>query len=306
MAGVRSRLSALAARLLDRIVDSAAARRNGSDPWAAHRTSRIEAKALKRFLTCLSGREVPVLLDLGPVVGANVAFFGEQLGCRIFVEDLCNDVDRFARNDAWEQLLEFLSTRFDRPGESIDGILCWDLFDHLDKRAAATLARELARLLKPGGVLLAFFGTTREPRYGCGKFVVRDDTTLLYTSPPRAAGPSPRHVLPSREIDRLFDGLQVSQSFLLRAHMRETLFRKASPADDAVAASAPIRREQPAVRRPAPAAASLKLAVGRVGAGVRRTPSTPSPGVNGVARPTHKSPLLPLKAKAKAESASNS
>ena len=32
-------------------------------------------KALHKFLTCLTSRESPVLLDLGPVVGSNVSFW---------------------------------------------------------------------------------------------------------------------------------------------------------------------------------------------------------------------------------------
>jgi len=33
-------------------------------------------KALRKFLTSLTSRESPVLLELGPVVGSNVSFFG--------------------------------------------------------------------------------------------------------------------------------------------------------------------------------------------------------------------------------------
>lgn len=288
-----------------------AAQRNGSGRRAAHTAPRIEAKALKRFLTCLSGREAPVLLDLGPVAGPNVAFFGERLGCRIFVEDLYEDLDRLARTGTWDQLPDFLSARFDRPSESIDGILCWDLFDHLDKPGADTLAHELGRILKPGGALLAFFATTHDASSGYGRFIVLDDTTLQYTPLASTAGQSRqpdapavfrrRHVRPNREIDRLFHGLHVSQSFLLRAHMRAMLFRKALPADRAMAAPIPARRVQSTVIRPTPAAASLKLAVGRVSAGVRRSLATPSPVVNGVEKPAHESPPHPLKAKARAE-----
>src|SRR5204863_5156277 len=45
-------------------------------------------KALRKFLGSLTSREAPVLLDLGPVVGSNVVFFGERLGCKILIEDL--------------------------------------------------------------------------------------------------------------------------------------------------------------------------------------------------------------------------
>jgi len=48
----------------------------------------FSTKALRKFLASLTARESPALLDLGPVVGSNVSFFGEQLGCKIFVEDI--------------------------------------------------------------------------------------------------------------------------------------------------------------------------------------------------------------------------
>src|SRR5215216_5507434 len=69
-------------------------------------------KVLRKFLTCLTSRDSPVLLDLGPVVGSNVSFFGEQLGCKIFVEDIYADVDRHVRDDKLDQLPAFLKTRF--------------------------------------------------------------------------------------------------------------------------------------------------------------------------------------------------
>ena len=50
-------------------------------------------KALARFVSSLSGRSQSVLLDLGPVVGPNLSFFGEELGCKIIVEDLYKDVE---------------------------------------------------------------------------------------------------------------------------------------------------------------------------------------------------------------------
>src|SRR5476651_2326044 len=89
-------------------------------------------KALHKFLSCLTTRESPSLLDLGPVVGSNVSFFGEQLGCKIFVEDIYADLDRHVRSNTVEALPEFLSKRFPQESGSVDGVLCWDLIDYLD------------------------------------------------------------------------------------------------------------------------------------------------------------------------------
>src|SRR6476646_10380925 len=84
-------------------------------------------KALNKFLQTLTARELPVLLDLGPGVGSNGSFFGEQLGCKIFVEDIFADLDRHVREGKLDQLPEFLKKRFPQADGEVDGILCWDL-----------------------------------------------------------------------------------------------------------------------------------------------------------------------------------
>jgi hypothetical protein len=181
-------------------------------------------KALKKFLTTLTSREMPVLLDLGPVVGSNVSFFGEQLGCKIFVEDLFADLDRHIREGKLENLPGFLQKRFPQKAGGVDGILCWDLIDYLDRPAAQALATELMRVLRPDGALLGFFGTAqpRDTRYT--KFIILDDVTLKYRSYSAARGR--QAILLNRDIIRLFSELRVSDSFLLQNNLREVLFRK--------------------------------------------------------------------------------
>jgi hypothetical protein len=181
-------------------------------------------KALRKFLSCLTSRESPVLVDLGPVVGSNVSFFGEQLGCKIFVEDLFADLDRHVRAGTLEALPGFLKKRFPQEAGSVDGILCWDLIDYLDRAAAQELAGELTRVLRPDGALLGFFGTaqTREARYT--KFIIADEVNLKHRSSEAARGR--QAILLNRDIIKLFAGLHVSDSFLLKNNLREILFRK--------------------------------------------------------------------------------
>jgi SAM-dependent methyltransferase len=184
----------------------------------------FNTKALRKFLACLTSRESPVLLDLGPVVGSNVSFFGEQLGCKIFVEDIFADLDRHVREGKLETLPAFMKKRFPQPDGTVDGILCWDLVDYLDRASAQELARELARVLRPDGALLGFFGTAppRDTRYT--KFVIVDDLNLKHRYYPAMRGR--QAILLNRDIIRLFAGLHVSDSFLLQNNLREILFRK--------------------------------------------------------------------------------
>ena len=180
-------------------------------------------KALKKFLATLTSRPNPVLLDLGPVIGANVSFFGEQLGCKILVEDLYTDIERRGGTDD-KTLADFFLKRFPQESHSVDGILCWDLIDFLPPAVAQVVAGELTRLLAVDGALLGFFSTapTRETTFT--KFVVSDEQTLRH----KPYGPSRTRtrVLQNRDIIKLFEGLRVSDSFLLQTHLREILFRK--------------------------------------------------------------------------------
>jgi hypothetical protein len=181
-------------------------------------------KALRKFLKSLVERDSPILLDLGPVVGSNVSFFGAQLGCKIFVEDIFADLDRHIRTGKLDDLAAFLKKRFPQETGSVDGILCWDLIDYMDKASAQELANQLTRVLRPEGALLAFFGNTppREPRYT--KFIIVDEENLKYRPYEAARGRQP--ILLNRDITRLFSGLRVSDSYLLKNNLRELLFRK--------------------------------------------------------------------------------
>jgi len=181
-------------------------------------------KALHKFLQTLTSRELPVLLDLGPLVGSNVTYFGEQLGCKIFVEDIFADLDRHVREDKLDQLPEFFKKRFSQRDNSVDGILCWDVLDYLDRASGQELASQLTRVLRPDGALLGFFGSApqQEPLYT--KFIIVDEQNLRHRAYPamrkRQSG------LQNRDIMRLFADLRVADSFLLKTNSREILFKK--------------------------------------------------------------------------------
>jgi SAM-dependent methyltransferase len=184
----------------------------------------ISTKAFSRFLAALKHREAPVLLDLGPVVGSNINYFGEKLGCKFFIEDVYANLEKFARENRTKELAEFFKTRFPQPDASFDGILCWDIFDYLDKAAAQTLAREMTRLLKPGGALLTFFATVAMPGKEYTRYLVVDDKTFRHKTAPAARGR--QQVFVNRDINLMFQGLNVSDSFLLMTRTREIVFRK--------------------------------------------------------------------------------
>lgn len=184
----------------------------------------LASKALPRFLAWLSDRQKPGLADLGPVVGSNISFYGERLGCKIFVEDVFREIARLHRQGAMETLPAFLEAQFAGREDSVDGVLCWDLFDHLDRLAAQVLAGQLVKMVRSGGAVLGFFGTTERSRVHFTKHIIVDGTTLRHCA--YAAPEGRTQVFLSRDIIRMFTGLEVVEQFLLKSHTREILFRK--------------------------------------------------------------------------------
>lgn len=182
------------------------------------------SKVLPRVISVLSQRSSPVLLDLGPVVGSNIAFFGDRLACKIHVEDLFNEVEEHARRSSPDGLAATLISRLRHAEESIDGVLCWDLFDFLDNATGKALATRLASLLRQGGVLYGFFGTTPVELLHYTRFAVASENTFRQKTYPATA--VRRNVLLTRDINRMFEGLVVAESVLLKSSTRETLFRK--------------------------------------------------------------------------------
>jgi hypothetical protein len=182
------------------------------------------SKTLARFLDLLFARPAAEVVDLGPVIGSNITFLGERVGCKIHVEDLFSDIDRHVQSDKLDQLPEFLGGRFSVPASSIDAVLGWDIFDYLNPMAATALAGELMRILRPGGVFLGFFGARASDNPQYTKYFIEDETHLRYRFYPSAC--SRRWVLQNRDINIMFAGLEICETVLLKSGVREILFRK--------------------------------------------------------------------------------
>jgi hypothetical protein len=187
----------------------------------------VPSKAFPKFLTAVRSQPPPtVLLDFGPVIGTNVSFFGEHLGCKLFIEDLFADFDRHARAGTLDALAGTFPSRFRHADASVDGVLCWDIFDFLPKAASLALAKEVVRMVRPGGAVMGFFCTSSVPRASFMKYEIVDEKSLRHRGHAGAGGP--RQALQNRDIIKMFDGLIVSDSFLLKSNTREILLKRRS------------------------------------------------------------------------------
>jgi hypothetical protein len=185
----------------------------------------IGSKAFPKFLAALTARPSPVLLDFGPVIGTNVEFFGDRLGCKLFIEDLISDIDRHTKAGTIDTLPAVFEKRFRHGDASVDGILCWDVFDFLEKKAAEALARQVIRMVKPGGVVMGLFATAAKSEHlSFTKYEIVDDASFRHRFHAGVGGV--KRAIQNRDIIRMFEGLSVSDSFLLKSNIREMLLRR--------------------------------------------------------------------------------
>lgn len=185
----------------------------------------VSSKAFPKFLTAVKNQPEPsIVLDFGPVIGGNVAFLGERLGCKLLIEDLVSELDRHKKAGTMDGLAATIDGRLRNEDGSVDGVLCWDFFDFLDKAAAQALAKQISRILRPGGAVMGFFCSTAIERAPFTKYEIIDEGSLRHKHHPGAGGQ--KYPLQNRDIIKMFDGLTVAESFLLKSNTREILLRK--------------------------------------------------------------------------------
>jgi hypothetical protein len=187
----------------------------------------VASRGLAAFLSLLFARPAAEVVDLGPAIGPNITFLGERTGCKIHVADLYADLDRHAHEGTLDRLPDVLGDRFAGLAERIDAVLCWDVFDYLAPAAAGVLAGGLIRALRPGGALLAFFGSGQPGERSYTRYLIEDEAHLRHRVSAAACGR--QRALENRDILRLFAGLDVFDSVLLKSGVREVLFRKPPP-----------------------------------------------------------------------------
>ena len=180
------------------------------------------------LVDALRGRQSPVVLDLGRVVGANVAFLTSELGCKVVIADLfadlATDVDGAGRIEG--EIGAWLTARVGQDADSVDAVLCWDVFEHLTVTEASLLASRITAMLRPHGVLVLGFSGEWRGESGYATYEIVDRETLR-----RQFHPSPSRqvrVLTNREVLETFRGLAVVDTFLLATRAYEMLFRKPS------------------------------------------------------------------------------
>lgn len=169
------------------------------------------------------------ILDMSGASQANITFI-TGFGHRISSDDVVGTMQQvFGRDFLEAQQAASTSQRFLEQvltfaDASFDGALVWDVLQFLTSPVLEEIVRQLLRVMRPGGVILAFFNSnekvTQIPIYN---YRIQDPKTILAV--PRG-GSQRAQYFNNRTIERLFEKASSVKFFLTRDNMREVLIRK--------------------------------------------------------------------------------
>ena len=197
-------------------------------------------------LSRLWDSEMPLcVLDLGSTSPSNIRFFTER-GHKIYSEDLLvasTEPQLVTKDEQGNVVLDsrkFLADNLLYPAAHFDVVLCWNLPDYLDESLVRPVMGRLWSVLKPGGMLLAFFHTKDAgPDSPCYRFHIvekdvlemqriivkrearRGPTGAVHTA--IADGFRLQRVFNNRHIETLFRDFASIKFFLARDNVREVL-----------------------------------------------------------------------------------
>jgi SAM-dependent methyltransferase len=180
------------------------------------------------------------VLDLGSTSPTNIRRFTEH-GHRIYSEDLLTastEPDLLTTDEYGASALDsrkFLADNLVYPVAHFDVVLCWNLPDYLDESLVKPVVGRLWSVLKPGGMLLAYFHTRDAgPDSPCHRFhIVGPDILEMQKIELRrdarrgTAATSDsfqlQRVFNNRHIENLFRDFASIKFFLARDNIREVL-----------------------------------------------------------------------------------
>jgi SAM-dependent methyltransferase len=193
----------------------------------------------------LASEEPLCVLDLGSTSPSNIRYMTER-GHKIYSEDLLvasTDPALATKDEQGNVVLDskkFLADNLVYPAAQFDVVLCWNLADYLDESLVKPVVGRLWSVLKPEGVVLAFFHTKEAgPDAPCYRYhiVGKDTLEMQHIAARREVRKGPtgvahtavgsgfrlQRVFNNRHIENLFRDFASIKFFLARDNVREVL-----------------------------------------------------------------------------------
>jgi len=210
-------------------------------PKAQERLTR-RSSAIAELSRIFKSEETLTILDIGATSATNIRFFTER-GHRIYSEDLLEastDPALATHDDQGSPILDskkFLEENLVYPNAQFDVVFCWNLADYMDESLVKPVVGRLWSMMKPGGMLLAFFHTREAgPDAPCYRYHLSGNDTLEMHAlnakrdhRKETASPSGtklftlQRVFHNRHIENLFRDFTSIKFFLSRDNIREVL-----------------------------------------------------------------------------------
>lgn len=188
-----------------------------------------QSSGFEQFHSFLQGRESLSVLDMSGASQANITFI-TNAGHRISSDDIigtmqqCFGDDFYDSQQAASTAQRFLEQTLTFPDDFFDGALVWDAMQFLISPVIEETVDQLLRVVKPGGLILAFFNANDKiTKIPVHNYRIQDHKTLAMVT--RGAEQRVQY-FNNRTIEKLFRKAESVKFFLTRDHLREVLVRR--------------------------------------------------------------------------------
>lgn len=197
--------------------------RGENEPQTRH------SSGFEQFCSFLKTPQELSILDMAGASQANISFITD-LGHRISSDDIVGTMQQSFGSDFFEAqetpatAQKFMDQTLTFPDEFFDGALVWDALQFLASPLLEDAVKQLLRVMRPGGMMLAFFNADEKAaRIPLHNYRIQDTKTLLQI--PRGGSQRAQH-FNNRSIEKLFQHASSLKFFLTRDSLREVIVRK--------------------------------------------------------------------------------
>ena len=185
------------------------------------------SRGLEEFFSYIRDQSGLTILDLGGATQQNVSFI-TNLGHRLYSEDFLQILQETFDEGAADQsntgrIDYFLRQALEYPEAHFDGVLIWDVLEHLAPALLTAVIERLHTIVRPKSYMLAFFHSDDKldaaPYY---TFRIQD-VNLLQVA--QHGTRRPAQLFNNRSLEKLFGRYESVKFFLTRERLREVIIK---------------------------------------------------------------------------------
>lgn len=191
------------------------------------------SSGLSELMRDVARQQSLCILDLGPTSPTNISHL-TGLGHKVYNEDLLSasiDAAYACRTEDGKPAVNaarFIAENLTYERELFDAVLCWDVADYLSESLVKPMIERLHSVMKPGGIVLAFFHTRDAgPDAAYYRYHIAGNDTLSLQPVAARDGRAPlfrlQRIFNNRHIENLFRDYASIKFFLARDNVREVL-----------------------------------------------------------------------------------